>query len=91
MNILAAVMPKYSSHWFAHIRVEAFGCILVGERSERQGTPTLYSSKATEEALTKELIKAQNNHEEIYIEVTDTERYAIERMSEPASYEYRHG
>lgn len=67
------------------------GCILVGERSERQGTPTLYSSKATEEALTKELIKAQNNHEEIYIEVTDTERYAVERMSEPASYEYLHG
>ena len=53
------------------------GCILVGERSDRQGTPTLYSSKRTEEALTQELIKVQNNHEEIYIEVTDTERYSV--------------
>ena len=64
------------------------GCILVGERSERQGTPTLYSSKRTEEALTKELIKAQNNHEEIYIEVTDTERYLIERLPYPVPYTF---
>lgn len=76
------------------------GCILVGERAERQSesadgssaymVPTLYSSRRTEEALTKELIQTQNNHEEIYIEVTDTERYSVERMSLPASYEYRH-
>ena len=62
------------------------GCILVGERSGRQGTPALYSSRRTEEALTKELIQTQNNHEEIYIEVTDTERYSVERMSLPATY-----
>ena len=53
------------------------GCILVGERSDRQGTPTLYSSKRTEGTLTQELLKAQNSHEEIYIEVTDTERYSV--------------
>ena len=51
------------------------GCILVGERSERLGTPTLYSSRRTEESLTKQLIKAQKQHEEIYINITDIDRY----------------
>lgn len=55
------------------------GCILVGERSERQNVPTLYSSKCTEENLTNELLKAQKQHEEIYINITDIERYPIER------------
>ena len=65
------------------------GCILVGERAERPSgsadgssaymVPTLYSSRRTEEALTQQLIKAQNNHEEIYIDITDCERYPIER------------
>ena len=39
---------------------------------------TLYSSRRTEEALTKELIKAQKQHEEIYINITDIDRYPIE-------------
>ena len=50
--------------------------------------PCLYSSRRTEAALVQELLKAQHQHEEIYIEITDTERYAIERMPLPASYEY---
>ncbi len=65
------------------------GCILVGERAERPSVsadgssaymvPTLYSSRRTEEALTQQLIKAQHNHEEIYINITDRDRYPIER------------
>ena len=43
------------------------------------GTPCLYSSRRAEEALTKELIKAQNSHEEIYIDITDRNRYPVER------------
>ena len=73
------------------------GCILVGERAERYepfqdsravaansatfSTPTLYSSRRTEEALTQQLIKAQKQHEEIYINITDIDRYPIERTS----------
>ena len=73
------------------------GCILVGERAERYesfqegravaansatfGTPTLYSSRRTEESLTQQLIKAQKQHEEIYINITDTDRYPIERSA----------
>ena len=61
------------------------GCILVGERAERPSgsadcssvymVPTLYSSHRTEESLTQQLIKAQKQHEEIYINITDTDRY----------------
>lgn len=67
------------------------GCILVGERAERYesfqegravaansattGTPCLYSSRRTEESLTQQLIKAQKQHEEIYINITDIDRY----------------
>ncbi len=40
--------------------------------------PCLYSSHRTEEALTQQLIQAPNNHEEIYINITDLERYPIE-------------
>ena len=43
------------------------------------GTPTLYHSRRTEEALTQQLIKAQKQHEEIYINITDIDRYPIER------------
>ena len=69
------------------------GCILVGELGTRSSSlansiPTLYSSRRTEAALVQQLLKAQHQHEEIYIEITDTERYAIERMPQPASYEY---
>ena len=56
--------------------------------SANKGIPTLYSSRRTEATLVQELLKAQHQHEEIYIEITDTERYTIERMSQPASYEY---
>ena len=70
------------------------GCILVGERAERYeptadgsavtansatiGIPCLYSSRHTEASLTQELIKAQNSYEEIYIDITDRDRYSIE-------------
>ena len=73
------------------------GCILVGERAERYepfqdsravaansattGTPCLYSSRRTEESITQQLIQAQNNHEEIYINITDIDRYPIERSA----------
>ena len=39
------------------------------------GTPTLYRSRRTEETLTQQLIKAQKQHEEIYINITDIDRY----------------
>ena len=65
------------------------GCILVGERAERPSgsadcssvymVPTLYSSHRTEESLTQLLIKVQKQHEEIYINITDIDRYPIER------------
>ncbi len=73
------------------------GCILVGERAERYesfqegravaansatySTPTLYSSRRTEESLTQQLIKVQKQHEEIYINITDTDRYSIEHSA----------
>ena len=50
----------------------------VFDNSATIGIPCLYSSRRTEEALTQELNKAQNNHEEINIEVTNTERYSSE-------------
>lgn len=43
------------------------------------GTPCLYRSRRTEETLTQQLIKAQKQHEEIYINITDIDRYPIER------------
>jgi hypothetical protein len=45
------------------------------------GTPCLYSSRRAEEALTQQLIKAQKQHEEIYINITDIDRYPIERSA----------
>jgi len=59
------------------------GCILVGELSRREiegyTVPILYNSRKTEEALTQEILKAQNEHEEIYIDITDSDRYHVER------------
>ena len=78
------------SEYGVPIEVSSYGVSSAAD-SATIGIPCLYSSRRTEEALTKELIKAQSNHDEIYIEVTDTERYAVERMSLPASYQYRHG
>ncbi len=43
------------------------------------GPPCLYRSRRTEETLTQQLIKAQKQHEEIYINITDIDRYPIER------------
>ena len=50
----------------------------------------LFNSRATEQELVKLLKPYQDARHEMYIEVTDTERYAVERMPQPASYEYRH-
>ncbi len=47
--------------------------------SDLHTIPTLFRSRATEQALTKLLIKVQNEREEIYIDVTDSDRYLIER------------
>ncbi len=65
------------------------GCILVGEgswnadsssamseqsySSDSHSTPTLFRSKATEQALTNLLIQAQNSHEEIHIAITSSD------------------
>jgi len=61
------------------------GCILVGELYSRPAdgyaVPTLFHSKATEQALVEQLLKAQRTHEEIYIDITDTERYPSERSA----------
>ena len=51
------------------------GRILVGERGRNDGSPVLYFSKTTEHNLTQKLLEAQRNNEDIYIEITDTERY----------------
>ena len=64
------------------------GCILVGELGTRSSSPAssapsassfhtipcLYSSRRTEAALVQQLLKAQRQYEEIYIEITDSER-----------------
>lgn len=60
------------------------GCILVGELYSRPSDngysfPTLCRSKATEQALINLLIQAQNEREEIYIDITDSDRYPVER------------
>ena len=60
------------------------GCILVGElysrpSDEGYSVPTLCRSKATEQALVNLLKQAQNEREEIYIDITDSDRYPVER------------
>ncbi|MBR1809727.1 MAG: hypothetical protein IJ776_10135 [Paludibacteraceae bacterium] len=62
------------------------GCILVGERSEKSNT--LFNSRATEQALVELLKPYQDDHHEIYIEVTDTERYIIDRLPYPVPYTF---
>ena len=61
------------------------GCILVGELYSRPmdggAVPTLFRSKATEQALVEQLLKAKTEHEEIYIDITDAERYPSERSA----------
>lgn len=55
------------------------GCILVGERSEF--SPTLYMSRKAEQSLVKQLIKVQKTHEQIFIDISDSEHYADERSA----------
>ena len=60
------------------------GCILVGElysrpSDEGYSVPTLCRSKPTEQVLVNLLIQAQNEREEIYIDITDSDRYPVER------------
>ena len=47
--------------------------------SDSHAIPALCHSGATEQALTQKLLKAQNNNEEIYIDITDCDRYSPER------------
>ena len=56
------------------IEVSSYGVSLAAN-SATFGTPTLYSSRRAEETLTQQLIQAQKQHEEIYINITDTDRY----------------
>ena len=64
------------------------GCILVGERSEF--SPVIYSARKAEETVVNQLLKAQKDHEQIFIDISDTghyadERSAIDRVSEYAN------
>lgn len=66
------------------------GCILVGELYSRPmdggAVPTLFHSKATEQALVEQLLKAKTEHEEIYIDITDTDHYPSERSALDRAY-----
>ena len=66
------------------------GCILVGELYSRPTdgyvVPTLFRSNATEQALVEQLLKAQRTHEEIYIDITDTDHYPSERSALDRAY-----
>ena len=66
------------------------GCILVGERSPLPDSFFLYSSKKTEQTIVNILLKAQKNHEQIFIEISQVDTYADEcaavaRLSEYAN------
>ena len=66
------------------------GCILVGERSPLPDSFFLYSSKKTEQTIVNILLKAQKDHEQIFIDISDTAHYADEcaavaRLSEYAN------
>ena len=52
------------------------GCILVGERSEL--SPVLYSSRKAEQTIVNKLLKAQKEHEQILIEISQVDTYADE-------------
>ena len=56
------------------IEVSSYGVSLAAN-SATIGTPCLYSSRRTEETLTQQLIQAQKQHEEIYINITDIDHY----------------
>lgn len=64
------------------------GCILVGVRSET--SPILFSSRQTEQAIVNKLLKAQKEHEQIFIEIVQSDTYsdecaALDRLSEYAN------
>ena len=60
-----------------NVREHTAGCILVGIRS--QYALTLSESRAKEEELVSQLLQIQRRHEEIYIDITDIDRYPSER------------
>jgi len=66
------------------------GCILVGERSEF--SPVLYSAKKTEQTIVNQLIEIQKNHEQIFIDISDTDHYGDERsaLARVSEYANRH-
>ena len=59
------------------------GCILVGElyarRTGSESEPTLCRSRQSEQIIVELLIQARDKHEQMYIDITDTERYPVER------------
>jgi len=64
------------------------GCILVGARSQQLSM--LHASGKAEQNLVKQLLKAQKNHEQIFIEISQVDTYADEcaavaRLSEYAN------
>lgn len=78
---------------FAGIRLHAGnrkedtqGCLLVGVRSGC--SLQLADSCQTEKRLVELLQREDDAREELYIEVTDVERYAVERLQGPAAYSY---
>ena len=88
---LGRVLPLlYYVPGFEGIRIHAgnnrdhtSGCILVGELYDRPAgnmatVPTLCHSRRTEEKLIEKLHKKCNPHEEIFIDITTTDRYAAE-------------
>ena len=66
------------------------GCILVGERSEF--SPVLYSSRKAEQKIVNKLTEAQKEHEQIFIDISDTDHYADERnaIARVSLYANRH-
>ena len=67
------------------------GCILVGELYSRpaddmQTVPTLFHSKQTEQTLVSLILKAQTAHDDIYIDITDTDHYPSERSALDRAY-----
>ena len=55
------------------------GAVSLCDPIVERGVPTLSHSKLTEQALVDKLKNETNQHEELYINVTDTDRYPVER------------
>lgn len=64
------------------------GCILVGERSKFPDSYFLYSSRRAEQTVCNKLLKAQKDHEQIFIDISDSEHYADERSAIARVSEY---